>query len=66
MFSTLGKSTTLARQVLRATKHDFNGRWISTSIENKRSDILTQREQQKENAKTKLGQQRWRIKQNER
>lgn len=67
MFSTLGKTTALARQALRATKHDFNGRWISTSAENKRSDVLTQREQEKKNAKSKLEQQeRSRDRRNER
>lgn len=69
--STLGRGgsslCTIARHALRANKNDFNGRWISTSNENKRSDVLTQREEQQQNAKLKLEQQeRWRMKQQER
>lgn len=47
-----------ARQMLRANQHTINGsRWISTSSEDKRSDVLTQNQQQQSNEKFKLEQQ---------
>lgn len=48
----------VASQMLRANQHNSNGiRCISTSIENKRSDVLTQNQQQQTNEKLKLEQQ---------
>lgn len=67
MFSKLSKVTVtmsmrhqFARQMLRANQHTTNvisSRWISTSGENKRSDVLTQNQQNQSNEKLKLEQQ---------
>lgn len=47
-----------ARQMLRANQHITNGsRWISTSTEDKRSDVLTHNQKQQANEKLKLEQQ---------
>lgn len=66
MFSKLSKVTMhamsmrqlFARQMLRANQYTTNGsRWISTSTEDKRSDVLTQNQQHQANEKLKLEQQ---------
>lgn len=68
MFSKLSKVTVtmsmghqFARQMLRANEHTINvsssSRWISTSGKNKRSDVLTQNQQNNNNDKLKLEQQ---------
>lgn len=70
MFSKLTKVTltlpSLGKQVVRANQHICHAKWISTSSGNKRSDVLTQNQQQP-NDKLKLEQQeRWRMRRTER
>lgn len=71
MFSKLTKVTSalpsFAKQMVRANQHINHGRWISTSSGNKRSDVLTQNNQQQPNDTLKLKQQeRWRMRRTER
>lgn len=70
MFSKLTKVTStfpsLAKQVVRANQHTNHGRWISTSSGNKRSDVLTQNQQQTNDTMKLEQQERWRMRRTER
>lgn len=69
MFSKLTKVTlslpNYAKCGLRANPHIINGKWISTSSGNNRSDVLTQNQQQNDQLKLEQ-QERWRIRRTER